>query len=171
MVAWNKLYRKDCLQNTNIRFPEGLFYEDVEFFYKILPTLSNIGFVKKPLLHYVQRPTSISNTQTEKTKDIFTIFEHVFAFYKQEQIWDTYYTELEYTYTRYLLCSSLKRMSRVKDSKIRKELWKKTWENLNSQFPSWKKNLILHKRSKKNCYMRTVNKWTYPIYCHLFQMI
>ncbi len=134
-------------------------------------TLNKVGFVQNAFLHYVQRDLSISNTQNEKTKDIFTIFDNVFEFYKEKSLWDTYYKQLEYTYTRYLLCSSLKRITHIKDEKIRKELLSLTWDNLNSKFPNWKKNEILHNNEKKNLYMRSINRFTFKIYCKLLQLM
>ena len=52
---------------------------------------------------------------------------------------------------------------------IRKQLLQETWTRLNSEFPNWKKNKILKKdKSVKNFYMKTVNKFTYKIYCVIF---
>ena len=34
---------------------------------------NKVSFVKEPLIHYIQRSSSISNTQNERTKEIFTI--------------------------------------------------------------------------------------------------
>ena len=63
-------------------------------------------------------------------------------------------------------------MVKIENKKIRKELLKKTWENIYNQFPNWKKNKILKTRkSKKNLYMRTINKFTYPIYIAIFRRI
>ena len=33
VVAWNKLIKREILKKTNIKFPVGLRYEDIEFFY------------------------------------------------------------------------------------------------------------------------------------------
>ena len=168
VVAWNKLYKREIIQNSSIRFPEGLLYEDVEFFYKILPSLKKIGFVKEPFVHYIQRKNSISNTQTERTGEIFTILDNVMEFYKKQGLWEEHKIELEYTYTRYLLCSSLKRIAKIKDEQTRKKLLDETWQRLNTKFPHWKENTILNKSGKKNLYMKSINHTTFKIYCRLF---
>ncbi len=170
VVAWNKLYKRELIQNSRVRFPEGLRYEDVEFFYNILPSLNKIGFVEEPFVHYIQRSNSISNTQNEKTSEIFIVLDNVLNFYKKNNLWEEYKEELEYTYTRYLLCSSLKRMIRIPDDKIRKKLLSLTWENLNNTFPKWKKNSLLHKKSKKNLYMLSVNNITFKLYCTILRI-
>lgn len=170
VVAWNKLIKREILERTKIRFPKGYRYEDVEFFYKLLPSLEKVAFVKKPFIYYIQRENSISNSQNERTKEIIDVLEHVIIYYKEKGLYEEYKVELEYVYTRYLLCSSFLRMVKVRDKKIRKELLNHTWNSLNKTFPNWRKNEILKKeKSAKNRYMRTVNRMTFPIYAFLFQ--
>lgn len=172
VVAWNKLIRRETLEKANIKFPEGLRYEDTEFFYKLLPSLNKISFVKKPLVHYIQRSNSIANTQNERVQEIFTIWDNVIKFYKEKGLYEEYKEVIEYTYARFLLCSSLLRIVKVGDKKIREKLEQKTWEELNSKFPNWKKNSILKKeKGAKNMYMRMVSKSTYKIFCKIFEIM
>ena len=169
VVAWNKLIKRSLIEEHKMEFPKGLRYEDVEFFYKMVPYYNKVSFVKAPLIHYIQRSSSISNTQNERTKEIFTIMDNVIKYYKENNLYEEYKTELEYTYARLLLCSSLFRITKIKDAKIRKQLLNETWTRLNNEFPNWKKNEILKKdKSAKNFYMKTVNKFTYKIYCAIF---
>ena len=168
VVAWNKLIKREILEKTKIKFPNGYRYEDVEFTYKLIPYLEKISFLKKPCIHYVQREESISNLQNERTKEIFDVLDHVINYYKEKNIYDEYKEQLEYIYTRYLLCSSLLRMVKVNDKEIREKLIEMTWTNLNTKFPNWKKNNLLKKKNKKNFYMRTLNKFTYKIYSGIF---
>lgn len=172
VVAWNKLIKTEVLKESNVKFPKGYRYEDIEFTYKLIPYLDKVSFVKEPLIHYTQRENSISNAQNEKTKDIFDILDHVIDYYKEKNLYDKYINELEYIYTRYLLCSSLLRMVKIKDKSIREDYLDKTWENLNNKFPNWKKNKILRKRKTfKDLYMKTINKKTFKFYCKIFRGI
>ncbi len=172
VVAWNKLIKKSVLDNAKIEFPKGLRYEDVEFFYKIIPYCNKISFVKEPLVHYVQRDSSIANSQNERNKEIFVVLDNVISYYKENNLYEEYKVELEYTYTRLLLCSSLFRMLKIEDTEVKKSLLNETWQKLNTTFPNWKKNEILKNyKSKKNLYMRTVNKFTYKIYSQIFSAI
>ena len=160
VVAWNKIIKKDIIEKTKITFPEGLRYEDIEFFYKIVPYLDKISFVKETLVHYVQRESSIANTQNERTGEIFKVWENVLDYYIENNIFNEYRSELEYSYTRILLCSSLKRITKVKDKKVRKALIKLTWQNLNKKFPQWKQNKYLNStKSFKNLYLKSINKF------------
>ena len=171
VVAWNKLIKKEILEKNKIKFPKGYRYEDIEFTYKLVPYLERISFLKKTCIHYMQRDNSISNTQNEKTKEIINVFEDVFKYYKEKGIFEEYFQELEYTYTRVLLCSSLRRICKIPDKKVRKNVINLTWNKLNTNFPNWKKNKILKKnKSKKGFYMKSINSFTYRIYTKLFAL-
>lgn len=172
VVAWNKLIKRQLITDNNLEFPKGLRYEDVEFTYKLIPFVNKFAYVNKPFIHYVQREGSIANVQNERTAEIFTVLDNVIEFYKKNNIYEKYRDELEYNYARYLLCSSLKRMCKIKDKTIRKKLLTESWKRLNSNFPNWKENVILKTVNiGKNKYMRTVNKSTYKIYSKILEII
>lgn len=172
VVAWNKLIKSQLITDNNLEFPKGLRYEDVEFTYKLIPFVNKFAYVDKPFIHYVQREGSIANVQNERTAEIFTVLDNVIEFYKKNNIYEEYRDELEYNYARYLLCSSLKRMCKIKDKTIREKLLTESWERLNLNFPNWKENVILKTVNiGKNKYMRTVNKSTYKIYSKILEII
>lgn len=168
VVAWNKLIKRDVITEL---FPKGLYFEDIEFFYKLIPNINDFAFVDEPLVYYVQRENSQSKEQSYKTAQIFNIFDNVFDYYRKHKIYDKYRRELEYSYVRILLCSSLKRMCKIKDDVARNRLCYETWTNLNTKFPDWKKNKLLKANNGKNLYMRTVNNRTFKFYCNLFKKI
>lgn len=172
VVAWNKLIKRELIIQNNIEFPKGLRYEDVEFTYKLIPKINKFSYVDKEFIHYVQRENSIANVQNERTAEIFQVLDNVINYYKDNGLYEEYKEELEYNYARYLLCSSLKRICKIKNKKIRYELINQTWDNLNTKFPNWKNNRILKTVNiGKNKYMRTINKTTYKIYTTLFNII
>lgn len=171
VVAWNKLIKTEIYQkHTEARFSVGLRYEDVEGFYKILPYIKTVSYIRKPFIHYIQRQGSISNSQNKRNEEIFTVLDNVIDYYKNKNLYDEFKNELEFVYTRYLLCSSFLRIVKIKDKKIKKELLNKTWENLNTKFPNWRKNKILTKnKSLKNLYIKSVNKFTFKIYSNIYK--
>lgn len=172
VVAWNKLYKKEVLDNAKVQFPKGLRYEDVEFFYKLIPYIERVSFVKEPLIYYVQRKKSIINTQNEKTKDIFTVLENVISYYKEKNLYEEYKEVIEFTFTRLVLCSSFKRICKIKDKTIRKQLLNETWIILNEKFPNWKENRILNTEpNNKKRYMLSVNRFTYRIYSRIYTIL
>ena len=167
VVAWNKLIKREIIQNNHLEFPKGYRYEDVEFFYKLLPLIHNYGIVEKPFIHYVQRENSISNVQNTRTKEIIDVLGHVIDYYKRNQLFDEYKEEIEYAYTRYILCSSMLRMVMIENRKERKEIINLAWKSLNTQFTNWKENIYLKEKGLKNLYMKTVNNITLKMYTSL----
>ena len=172
VVAWNKLIKREILVNSKVYFPKGYCYEDVEFTYKLIPYIETVSFLKKPCVHYIQRQGSISNSQNERTKEIFDVLEHVIEYYKEKDIYEKYKEELEYVYIRYAFCSSLLRIVKIENASLQKELLNLTWEKVNNTFPNWKKNKILKKgKGLKNIYLKTINQFTYRIYTTILSII
>lgn len=165
VVAWNKLIKKSIIKE---KFPVGLKYEDIEFFYKLLPNIKKFAFVEEPLIYYIQRNDSLVNKQDYNTRQIFNVFDNVIEYYKKNNLYQNYKDEIEYTYTRILLCSSLKRMKNIGDKVAREKNISETWQNLNTKFPNWKKNKYLRTNSLKNFYMRSINKFTFKIFTIIF---
>ena len=56
--AWGKLIRKDLAVRN--RFPKGKLFEDVYWFYKVLHEADQVASVDAPVVHYLQRNSSIS---------------------------------------------------------------------------------------------------------------
>ena len=172
VVAWNKLIKREILKQSKVIFPKGYRYEDVEFTYKLIPYIETVSFLKKPCVHYIQRQNSISNSQNERTKEIFDVLEHVIEYYKEKGIYEKYKEELEYVYIRYAFCSSLLRIVKIKNVALQKELLNLTWKKVNTTFPNWKKNKILKKgKGLKKIYLRTINQFTYRIYTTILSII
>ena len=171
VVAWNKLIKRELLEKTCVKFPIGLRYEDVEFFYKLVPYLEKVSFVKKCFVHYIQRGNSIANTQNIRTKEIFTVLQNVISYYRENGFYDEYKNELEFIYVRFLLCSSLKRICKIQNKEERNLALDETWKNITLNFPNWRKNPILKKKTLKNLYIKSNNKLTFKIYCFFLHLL
>lgn len=67
--AWNKLYRKDIL--NNIQFPEGKKMEDLAVMYKIFEKAKKVVYTNKVEYYYIQRKDSIlGNIDLKLTEDL-----------------------------------------------------------------------------------------------------
>lgn len=171
-VVWNKIYKTSWLLETGVKFPKGLIYEDVNFYCKIVPFLGRIEYVDEPFVHYVQRGASINNHQTLKTMQIFDILDDIYAFYEEKDLMDEYKDALEFLYTRILLCSSLSRISRIRDSEDRKKALKANWNKLMTTFPDWKRGKYLKEYKGKNArFMKAMNPLTYNLAGFLLPII
>lgn len=55
-AVWNKIYKKSIFDN--LRFKEGIVYEDVRIMYKIFNKSQRSGYLKECLYYYYKRPNS-----------------------------------------------------------------------------------------------------------------
>ena len=171
VMVCNKLFKTSIIKEKNITFPKSFNYEDIEFFYTLIPYINNYCLINDSLYHYIQRDNSIINNQNEKTANIFIILNNIINFYKKNNLFDAYKNELEYLYVRFLLGSSFLRIVKIKNKKLRKELLNKSINELYLNFTNWKNNKLLKIKNKKNIYYKTVNKFTFKIYSFIFKFI
>lgn len=171
-VVWNKIYKKDWLLHTNVNFPVGLIYEDVEFFVKLIPHIRVYSYIEPAYIHYVQRGSSLNNKFTLKTLDILQVLTNIKNHYIDHGNYDEYKQALEFLFARILLCSSFFRMCKIGSAIDRKQALQSSWQLLNDHFPDWKKNNTLRKSTTKQAvFMKTVNKMTFPLYSILFPLM
>ena len=76
--SWNRLYKKTLIDDNNLRFCEGIIFEDVDFNYRVSQYVTAIAFCnERTYLYRVQRDGSITNTINECrcAKDSLQIYE------------------------------------------------------------------------------------------------
>lgn len=67
--VWNKIYKRDFLKRENIKFIEGIIFEDVPFVFYSLFLASKVKYIDKYHYYYrVNRENSIMNTEHKKEK-------------------------------------------------------------------------------------------------------
>lgn len=159
-AAWNKIFKRE-LFDTGIRFKKSVWFEDVEFIYRMLPYINNIGVIHKPFNQYVQRPGSITNTINKKLYHYIDNWNGIISFYKENNLYDEYKQELEYSYVRYIYATFVKQASKYNyddymlavDTAIK---------NVKKNFPSYKKNKYFY-QNIKGIYLLLFNKFTAKI--------
>ena len=114
-AACNKIYKREVI--GDLRFKEGIYYEDVEFMYRLLPKVNNIGIVDGYYYYYLQREGSITYTYNDKLYDIVDNLNGLVKYYKKEKIYMDYREEIEYVYVRYLYATFIRRLAKCKDKK------------------------------------------------------
>jgi glycosyltransferase involved in cell wall biosynthesis len=80
MVAWNKAYRREFIEKTDITFPSG-YYEDTPWTYPVLMAAGTIALLDRVCVHYRQRRKSgILHTTSRRHFDIFRQYDLLFGF-------------------------------------------------------------------------------------------
>ena len=155
-VVWNKVYKRSILKD--VRFKKGVWYEDVEFLYRLLPNIKSIGLVNEYFNDYMQRPGSITYTYNSKLYHLIENFDGVIDYYKKKKLYKDYKEELEFGYVRYLYATFVKRLAKMKDKEEFKKGVDKVISLVNEKFPEYRKNKYLKPFNPKNLYLKCFNK-------------
>jgi len=144
--AWNKIYKKDLFKN-NVEFKKGVWFEDVDFLYKILPYVKNIGVVKEPLSQYVQRDGSITKTFDKRLYNYIDNFNELIEFYKERNLYEKYKKELEYCYVRYIYATFINQATNFNRKEYDAAV-KTAIINVKKHFPNYRKNKYFYTNIK-----------------------
>lgn len=141
-AAWNKIYKKELFEN-GVLFKKGVWYEDVEFLYRLFPYIKSIGTLKKPFVNYVQRDGAITSTFDERVYNYINNFNGIVEFYKDKNFYEDYFSELEYSYVRYLYMTFIRTTCNFNKEEYKKAC-KLAKKNVLEKFPNYKQNKYIH---------------------------
>lgn len=165
--AWNKIYKLDLLKQSQILFKQGIWFEDVEFLYRLLPFVNSIGVVNEPFYRYLIREGSITATNDMRIYDYLDNMNGIVDFYKKKRLYEEYRNQIEYVYVRYIFATFIKSATKF-DKKEFKVAVKRAMQNVQTQFPNYRKNIYMQKFSGKNMYLKnfsyTIAKLIYQKY-------
>lgn len=165
VAVHNKIYKKEVLDKLNLKFIEGMVYEDVVFTYKLLCHIETIANVEEYSYYYIQRTGSISNTYSNNLYDILKSVEILNEYFNDPKVlYANCYKQdvLDYITLRYTFGTFILRLSKVKnykkyikgynDAKKVVKQFKKVPFNKNSLL-----NGILAKSTKKDIVLKNFN--------------
>lgn len=102
-ITWNKIIRREIINNNNIVFPENVYFEDIYFTAITLLNTKVVWFIDDSLYYYRQRATSTTHTLSEKTLDIIKVMNSTINGFKSNKMYISYKDELEYLMIRSVL--------------------------------------------------------------------
>lgn len=131
--------KKEFYKKHNLKFKEGIIYEDLAVMPYLAVLTDKIVHVKKPLYNYLVRDESITHPTAfqPKLNDIFAAFEHLSSLFKNK-----YKEEIEFLYIKRMLFSAHYRVINF-DLEITKDYHKKINDTIKKKFPNWRKNKYL----------------------------
>ena len=143
----NKIFRRDMI--GSVRFPEGLWYEDLCFGVKLLMQTEKIAYCEEHFYHALNRQGStMNNNNSRKNLDMLTVMTDIVDYMHEHNLDDKYGYDLEYMMIEHILLTSINRVSEQKNpdkEKIIRELRNyvlKYYPNFRSDkaFKEFKKN-------------------------------
>lgn len=154
-AAWNKIFKRKLFQ-TGIEFKKGVWFEDVEFIYRMLPHVKTIGVIHEPFNQYLQREGSITKSIDKRIYHYIDNWNGIVKYYQENNFYDKYYNELEYSYVRYLYATFIKQASKYDYEEYQKAV-DKAIENVKNNFPKYRKNKYFY-QSIKGIYLILFNR-------------
>ena len=153
--VWNKIYKRELFGEKTL-FKPGVWFEDVEWTYRILPLVKSIGVIDGHYYQYIKREGSITATINQKLYDYISNLNGVVAYYKENGYYQKYQKQLEFVYVRYLLATFVKQSSRYDYAGYIKAV-DAALANVKQHFPSYRKNRYFY-RSIKGVYLVLFSK-------------
>lgn len=141
LFAWNKLYRKSLFIESELKYPIGLWYEDIPVTVPFFTLAKKISYVHETLIYYRQRSTSImGSVDNPKVKDIFDIMHLCLTYFKDHNLLETYQDELEFLFLEHLMLNG---GFRFLLSHKYKDYLAFSIDTLDMNFPHWRNNKYL----------------------------
>ena len=151
-----KIFKKELFLESQLQFKSGVWYEDVEFMYRLLPYVNSFGVIHEAFYNYVQREKSITATVSPKIYDYIKNSNGLVEYYKKNNFYDKYYKELEYVYVRYVYATFVKTCLGYEYQDYLKAV-DEAIKNVHEHFPKYRRNKYFYK-SLKGLYMVLFNK-------------
>ncbi|MAS04934.1 MAG: hypothetical protein CL534_09660 [Ahrensia sp.] len=93
---WGKIWRKSLFIDNDIRFPSGLYYQDLATTPRVLSFAKRIRIIENALYNYRQHPHSTTNSMSEKhIDDYFKVFGILKAHFTEMAQFDLIADEFE----------------------------------------------------------------------------
>jgi len=153
-AAWNKLFKKELLKN--IEFKKGIWFEDVEFIYRLLPRIKTIGVIHEHLYQYLQRNGSITRKKDQRIYNYIDNLNGVVEYYKENNLFHKYHKELEYVYVRYIYATFIKQATIFEKDEYDNAVTKAI-KNVKEHFPKYRFNKYFY-HNLKGIYLLLFNK-------------
>ncbi|WPO79520.1 glycosyltransferase [Flavobacterium sp. KACC 22761] len=99
-AAWDKIYSINFLKHNNLKFKEGVWFEDMDFIYKAFFFANKISKIDDVLIGYRQRPGSIMKTISPKILDKVVILDGLYDFFEKNNKLNTFYEKYKVLYIR-----------------------------------------------------------------------
>lgn len=125
--TWSRLYKKDILQKSDVRFEKFRMGADTLLNFKLLPLFRRVAFVNDSLYNYVQRPNSSVHTAA-KLGNLAGLYADVFDSLEEYYRKNGFYEFLDilpmYAFTRVRSIFFYSRLAEISDQEIFEDIVK-----------------------------------------------
>ena len=145
---WSRIWRRSLFLDSGVRYPARIWYEDLCTSVKLLALAKSAAFVPDILYYYVDRTNSITrNTNTARNAELFTAFDNLLGWYRENGLFERYYNELSRLAVDHVLLAASVRVLRVDPQS---ELLDRFQDYVQTQFPDYMENPYLQTLSRSH---------------------
>ena len=145
---WSRIWRRSLFLDSGVRYPARIWYEDLCTSVKLLALARSAAFVPDILYYYVDRTNSITrNTNTARNAELFTAFDNLLGWYRENGLFERYYNELSRLAVDHVLLAASVRVLRVDPQS---ELLDRFQDYVQTQFPDYMENPYLQTLSRSH---------------------
>lgn len=152
-VLWNCIFDSKLL-TYDIWFSKGVWYEDMDWLYRLYPYIEKIGIVHEPFNLYYQNAAAITHTFDSRLFDYLKNWQNILDFYQERGFYEEYHAELEYSCVRYLFATFMSRVIKIRDKQVYRQAYDQAIHFVKKNFPNYKKNNYLKKAGLKGVYLK-----------------
>ena len=147
MCAWNKIYKKSLIINNKLKFRSRVWYEDLDYSYKILVKAKKVSFLEENLYNYLLRANSIMNSEkANRNLEIIQSIDEIIKFSKDNKVYEKYYSVIEYICIYHVYISAITRIINMNiDQNIKNDLINKFSDYTKNNFPNYRENEYIKK--------------------------
>lgn len=136
--VWIRLWRRSLYGEGEIRFAQGVWYEDIRVTAKLLALARGILILPDHLYLYLTRQGSImNNSKLDRNREILDAMEDILSWYRRTGRFADFETELEALTVQHVLLAASVRVARQDP---RHPLLKEFYAYTQRNFPQWRKN-------------------------------
>lgn len=163
------LIRKEIIIQKDIRYTEGVIYEDTAFFAKLIPYINTIDFIEESLvLRRMRANSTLTSISFERTMEMLTVMNDINDFFKIRDLVEL--MDLKECFcVRVLLCSHLERICMIQKRCERKLAVLKIIDYINKNYPQYKSNPYFS-GGVKNLYIKNSSILIVNILCEIMRL-
>lgn len=140
-AAWARLWRREFLLSSDVRFPSRVWYEDIRTTTKLFALAKSIVTLPEPLYYYLARPGSIMRSgSVARNREILEAFDDILAWFRAKNLLPLYQEPLCRLAVDHILLAATVRVARVQPAS---PLLAEFSAYMEEHFPNYAKNPYL----------------------------
>ena len=139
---WNKLYRKELLEQADFAFPEGIIFEDLAAVYPLFLSAKKVGRVHEKLYYYIKgRKGGTMSTFDQRHMQILDALKIVDEKFTEKDAFEKFKEILLFFHIRHIQ-ARFDEMEKKKDFSFEEEFRERAEKLLDTYFPGWKETKL-----------------------------